>query len=655
MQIKKLYILLFFLCFATALSSQNLISTIKSADIAFQDKNFYGAARLYEDALKFDNKMYDIHYKAAEAFRMDNDYVNAIKHYKIVCDRAASRFPLSVLYLAEMQKSDEDYFSAQFNFNKYYTTHKSDSTDYFTIKAKQEIVFCENAIKIKYNHTGVNIIALDTTINSLYSEIGASSWGDSVIFFSSVKPDSAFSNEFVSSIYCSVRRNGEWVNTYRLDTIINATGYHNASAFFSTSTSTLLFSRKGFGNDDKTRIFKTTYRNYEWETPVPLGENINDTSSNNTQATLAEFNGKTYLFFVSDRAKGLGGYDIWFSEMKDDFICSPPKLAGIPTSVDSLYLAYFGVKSVINSAGNELCPYFNYKDSCLYFSSDWFEGLGAYDIYKSKTNLIDWQEPVNLGYPINSSQNDLYYFIDNKSGFVMFTSNRKEARALKHQSCCNDIFMYPIDKEIDTVKIVEQQITTLTLEASELIPITLFFDNDHPNPNTWDTLTTINYTDAYNRYVEKEELFCSEFSKGYRGDEKDLLRDSVLNFFDYQVSSEYQKLLKFAALLKELVLKDQQIIITIKGYTSPLNTTEYNEALAKRRISSLINFFREYDDGFFLPYEASGKIIIQRVAFGETLAGINVSDDPNDRRNSVFSPLASAERKIRIIAVSVNE
>jgi len=43
------------------------------------------------------------------------------------------------------------------------------------------------------------------------------------------------------------------------------------------------------------------------------------------------------------------------------------------------------------------------------------------------------------------------------------------------------------------------------------------------------------------------------------------------------------------------------------------------------------------------------------VAFGETMVRTGVSDDPNDRRNSVFSPLASAERKIRIIAVQVNK
>ncbi|HQL70549.1 MAG TPA: hypothetical protein PLA77_06950, partial [Bacteroidales bacterium] len=191
--------------------------------------------------------------------------------------------------------------------------------------------------------------------------------------------------------------------------------------------------------------------------------------------------------------------------------------------------------------------------------------------------------------------------------------------------------------------------------ASELIPITLYFDNDHPNPNTWDTVTSINYSEAYDAYLNKQKQFESEFSKGYRSSEKTALTDSVARFFDNDVTGEYQKLLKFAALLKELVLKDQLIIITIKGYTSPLNTTEYNNALAKRRISSLENFFRTYDNGFFVPYEEEGKIIITRVAFGETMVRTGVSDDPNDRRNSVFSPLASAERKIRIIAVQVNK
>jgi len=93
----------------------------------------------------------------------------------------------------------------------------------------------------------------------------------------------------------------------------------------------------------------------------------------------------------------------------------------------------------------------------------------------------------------------------------------------------------------------------------------------------------------------------------------------------------------------------------LKGYTSPLNTAEYNLNLAKRRISSLLNYFMEYDNGAFKPFIEKKTLKFELIAYGKTLADKNVSDDPNDARNSVYNPSAGMERKIQIIAVSVND
>lgn len=653
---KKIQLLILLVLVPWCIRAQSLNSIIKSGDLAFEKQNYYGAARLYEDAIKLDKRLYDVHYKAGEAYRLDNDYMKAIPHYKFVSENASKRFPLAEFYLAAMLKSSEDYFSAQFYFTRYYRQHSLDSTSYFTRKAKQEIVYCEKAIALKYNHTGLMIEPADTMVNSLYSEFGASTFVDSMLLFSSVKPSTADSTaDFVSAIYITPYAGGRMGTPVLLPDAINSPGYHNAGPYFDPETQMLFFTRKSVEPGSKSLVMMSAYSDGKFGEARAMCTVVNDSNSNNTQAMLVHSDAKDILFFASDRSGGLGGYDIWYTFLDENLKADRARVAGVPPEVDNAYIAFFGLKSVINSPGNELCPFYNTKDSTLYFSSDWFIGLGAYDIYRSKTDFTIWQEPVNMGYPANSGQNDLYYFQDYKRGLAFLSSNRKEARALKHQSCCNDIFVHETEKIIPPEIIVEQQVNILRLEASELIPITLYFDNDHPNPNTWDTVTSINYSEAYDAYLNKQKQFESEFSKGYRSSEKTALTDSVARFFDNDVTGEYQKLLKFAALLKELVLKDQLIIITIKGYTSPLNTTEYNDALAKRRISSLENFFRTYDNGFFVPYEEEGKIIITRVAFGETMVRTGVSDDPNDRRNSVFSPLASAERKIRIIAVQVNK
>ena len=117
-----------------------------------------------------------------------------------------------------------------------------------------------------------------------------------------------------------------------------------------------------------------------------------------------------------------------------------------------------------------------------------------------------------------------------------------------------------------------------------------------------------------------------------------------------------QDLDKFARLMEDVLARGEKVKITMKGYCSPLASTDYNVNLAKRRISSLRNYFTEYKDGMFTKYintEDSTKnyLKLTDVEIGE-LPKSNVSDDVKDVKNSVYSPYAARERKIQIIAVS---
>ena len=79
-------------CLATA-QNHDVNNLVFSGDNAMKQKNFYGAAKLYEEALKLDAKMYDVVWKTAEAYRLDNDYANALKYYKTLVDKAEDKYP----------------------------------------------------------------------------------------------------------------------------------------------------------------------------------------------------------------------------------------------------------------------------------------------------------------------------------------------------------------------------------------------------------------------------------------------------------------------------------------------------------------------------------------------------------------------------------
>ena len=89
--------------------------------------------------------------------------------------------------------------------------------------------------------------------------------------------------------------------------------------------------------------------------------------------------------------------------------------------------------------------------------------------------------------------------------------------------------------------------------------------------------------------------------------------------------------------------------IIIKGYASPLAESEYNLILTKRRISSIENHFSTYKGGVFMKYIQEGLLKVTEAPYGEQLSNSGVSDNPKDRKNSIYGVPASLERRVEII------
>jgi outer membrane protein OmpA-like peptidoglycan-associated protein len=111
------------------------------------------------------------------------------------------------------------------------------------------------------------------------------------------------------------------------------------------------------------------------------------------------------LYFSSDRPGGLGGSDIYYSTKDKKGRWRKGKNLG----------------SVINTPFNDDGPFIDFSGKYLYFSSEGHKGMGGYDIFQSEYDSVEevWKEPVNLGFPINTPDNDIYYVAtdDNKTGY----------------------------------------------------------------------------------------------------------------------------------------------------------------------------------------------------------------------------------------------
>jgi Outer membrane protein and related peptidoglycan-associated (lipo)proteins len=634
-------------------------SLIFSGDNAMKQKNFYGAAKLYEEALKQDPKMYDIVWKTAEAYRMDNDYANALTHYKTLVDKTESKYPDATYYYAQMLKSNEDFMRAQYFFKRFMTAAKEDNFKGDKTKAeqaKQEILNCEYAWKQQNRPQAVEIKHTDEGMNTVYSDFGAS-LSDGKVLFSSIRPENDSSKTYISRIYSTEADNFASVSELGLDALSPA---DISNPCMSNDGNRIYFSLTDDFANGNTYIYLCTRTDNGWSEPEKLPEKINQQGYNSTQPHLIEFGYRPdMLLWSSNRPGGEGGYDIYSCEILPDGSFGTVKNIGRPIIEDERFAQFVDTTSLINTPGDEITPFYNTLDSTLYFSSNHYQTIGAFDIFSVKGNFRVWDTVKNLGYPINSAQNDIYYKTYPEEGIAFLTSNRKGALAQTHQSCCNDIFYYNIEKFVsDEERIAmetEIRIATLTQRTRLLVPISLYFHNDIPNPNSWDTVTNQNYSDTYFSYMQMQEKYRREFSKGLDRTRREQAVDSIDVFFSDMVEENYNRLIEFTKMMKELLESGQKVAITIKGFTSPLNTVEYNNNLAKRRISSLVNFFDEYEDGVLRQYIESGQIEYKFVAFGKTMAAANVSDDRNDQRNSVYNPAAARERRIEIIAVEIEK
>jgi tetratricopeptide (TPR) repeat protein len=114
------------------------------------------------------------------------------------------------------------------------------------------------------------------------------------------------------------------------------------------------------------------------------------------------------LYFASNKPGGFGGYDLYMSQFKEGAWSQPVNLG--PN---------------VNTAGNEITPFFSEEDNFLFFASDYRAGLGGFDNFiAERISALEYDVAINLGKGINSPSDDYYFTIAPNSGKFYFTSNR---------------------------------------------------------------------------------------------------------------------------------------------------------------------------------------------------------------------------------------
>lgn len=347
------------------------------------------------------------------------------------------------------------------NAMKFYNLYKSklSGKSNYTGKDKvpmevvdKSIVECMNGKEFVANPGNFSIVNIGREINSEFEDYAPvlNEQEDEIIFTTrrrdgNLNPNVADDNKPFEDIFMARKQGGVWSYATNIGEGIN-TPYHDSNLALSADGKTLyVLKDEGGGNI----YYCTQQANGKWGAPVPLPGVIN--SSFEEKSITISKDGKT-LYFSSNRPGGLGGTDL-YRATKDS--------KGQWGNVKNL-----GPK--INTPFDEEGPFIDYDMVTLYFSSKGHKNMGSYDIFRSvydpKKN--DWSEPENLGYPINTPDDDIFYITSADGKRAYYSSVREDGLGY------TDIFLITTPegmKDVEATAVAQNNVPDVP-ETPEVVP-----------------------------------------------------------------------------------------------------------------------------------------------------------------------------------------
>lgn len=366
-------------------------------------------------------------------------------------------------YLGQAQHNDYQFIEAIESFEKFKTYINEKHFMYKEVQ--QNINMAKYAQKAVLNPVNVIATNLGGKMNGFYPDFSpVVRIDESAIYFTSRRLREDSSNYQIyeprdgmlfEDLYVSFKEeDGSWSEASPLN--INTEG-HEATVNLSVDGQTLYIYKDIGGNGElyESKLLDDSAGIETWSDPKKLGSNIN-TKAYETHVTVTP-DGRT-LYFVSDRDGGYGEKDIYFCRL-------------LPTGGWALAQ---NAGPILNSEHNEDGVFMHPDGKTMYFSSDGHESMGGYDIMYSTLTDTGWSLPTNMGYPINSVDDDVFFVTTPDGKRAYFSSFKEEGYG---------------EKDVYLLDLIDAEEIALTLYRGEFT----FIDRYDPPSGAAVTITN-NYT-----------------------------------------------------------------------------------------------------------------------------------------------------------------
>ncbi|MGI6339880.1 MAG: OmpA family protein [Bacteroidales bacterium] len=553
---------------------------------------YHAAEDLFKQAIAVDDKFYEAYMMLGELFYKQKRYAESTLFYRTAV-KIDSLFYLPVLFnLANSEMMSGDYKNALQHYHAYLSQPKTSVKN--RELALKNVRNCEFAIEAIKNPVQFNPISVGEGINTINDEYWPSitADGQTLMFTRQAKPAGDLNSYklYQEDFYISyMSDDGLWRKAINAGPPLN-TAQNEGAQTLSSDGSYMFFTAcdrpGGAGSCD---IYYSSYDDGKWSVPVNIGSPVNTRFWESQPSVSAD---GRILFFSSNRSGGFGGKDLWYSIRNEAGKWTTPVNMG----------------KTVNTESDEMSPFIHFDGRTLYFSSDGRPGMGGFDIYV--TRLQDdstWSEPRNLGYPVNTSNDETGLVIESAGQKAYFSSVRDNNNG-------KDIFYFNLDESFrpDPVaymkgKVIDKETGGAIRAEYELINITtgkrVIIDDTDAKGNF---LVCLPSGFNYGLNVSKQGyLFYSEHFvfEGQHTVSKPYIKQILLsplkagetmllsNVF-YEVDSWQLKKESLAELekLRQFLISNPGIVVEIGGYTDATGSDEYNQTLSEKRAMSVVNY-----------------------------------------------------------------
>ncbi len=461
-------------------------------------------------------------------------------------------------------------------------------------RVNKRIQECNSGKELSAKPVKVKIETLGDAINTSFPEyVPLITADESRLYFTSKRKDTYGGGidlkdaEYFEDLYYSENINGKWSLARNIGPPLNSKT-HDAGAGLSPDGHTLFIYKGDVSNGD---IFISYYVNGKWTKPEDAGGNIN-TKYHESAACLSPDG--NMLYFVSDKPGGYGGRDIYRSKWDEQ---------------GKKWMQAQNLGPEINTPYDEEGVFMHPDGKTLYFSSQGWNSIGGYDVFYSVSEGRKWSAPVNIGYPVNTPDDDVFFVVSASGEHAYYSSFKKDGKGEK------DIYL--ITFEPDSKPVSEMTVLKGVIrDAATQEPITARIEvidlskSEHIGNFYSDKITgkylvslpagrkygIIAYADGY--------LFESD---NFEIPEKSAFQEVVMNvemkpmkegfnmvltniFFDtdkYTIKSESKDVLdRLSKLLKE----NKSIKIEISGHTDSQGSDEHNMTLSDNRAKAVVEY-----------------------------------------------------------------